>query len=118
MGIEEFDVRKEIVSAREELEQRMKKKIANIPPQPTLSQELFAWDSEPQRVLSEEIAFREGKEYTFTHNLRCFHSPDCGPIKSKIPYKNVSKVTYYIQMKKSMMQSISFEQMSRSDKKK
>lgn len=60
LNVEEFEIKKEIMNRREMRKQILKKKIEKSAPEATISQELLAWDSEPQRVLSEEIAVQEG----------------------------------------------------------
>lgn len=54
---------------REKLEVVAKKKINGLPQEPTLSQEILAWDSEPQRSLSEEVTIR--KCYYYSNHLIC-----------------------------------------------
>lgn len=54
---------------REQLEVKKKKAIAALPPDPTLSQEILAWDSEPQRALSEEVAYRECNKKNLSSNF-------------------------------------------------
>ena len=57
--MEENETKIELMNYRKTLENIKKHMISTLPPDPSLSQELLTWDSEPQRALSEEVAFKE-----------------------------------------------------------
>ncbi|EEB19551.1 conserved hypothetical protein [Pediculus humanus corporis] len=60
--MEENETKIELMNYRKTLENIKKHMISTLPPDPSLSQELLTWDSEPQRALSEEVAFKEWEE--------------------------------------------------------
>ncbi|KAK6626809.1 hypothetical protein RUM44_009286 [Polyplax serrata] len=60
--LDQNNLRQEILSERDKLEVLKKKKIGVLPLEPTLSQEITAWDSQPQRSLSEEVSYKEWEE--------------------------------------------------------
>lgn len=60
LTVEEYELKKEILDHREIQQEKLKRKVGHVAPEATISQELMAWGSEPQRILSDEVAFQRG----------------------------------------------------------